>query len=47
MEAREIDEWRDLENLLAAGIHTCHPNCPRYLCKMRRRIKELEATAAP
>lgn len=38
-------EWDALDNLLAAGVHSCHPNCQRPYCRMRRDIAELKAEA--
>lgn len=34
--------YRDMENQLASGIHTCTDTCQRPLCVLHRQMKELE-----
>lgn len=35
-----------LDNLLASGIHTCHANCQRPMCVLRRELKAAQAELA-
>lgn len=43
---RERDEARaELENLKAASIHTCHDQCRRPMCVLRRERDEAKKTA--
>ena len=35
-----------LDNLLASGIHTCHANCQRPMCVLRRKLKAAQAELA-
>ena len=42
MAKREIEEAiRQLENLKASAIHTCHDQCQRPMCVLRRERDEL------
>jgi len=44
---RERDEAkRQFENLKAAAIHTCHDQCQRPMCVLRRERDEARADAA-
>lgn len=38
-----IEAYEALRNEDARGIHTCHDQCTRPLCVLRRRVRELEA----
>ena len=41
---RELEKENErLENILASGIHSCHENCQRPLCVLRRRAEKAEA----
>ena len=41
---RELEkENKRLENIFASGIHSCHENCQRPLCVLRRRAEKAEA----
>jgi len=43
---RERDEAREeLENLKASSIHTCHDQCLRPMCVLRRERDEAKKTA--
>ena len=35
-----------LDNLLASGVHTCHANCQRPMCVLRRKLKAAQAELA-
>ena len=35
-----------LDNLLASGIHTCHANCQRPMCVLRRKLKAAQESLA-
>ena len=35
-----------LDNLFASGIHTCHANCQRPMCVLRRKLKAAQAELA-
>ena len=41
---RELEKENErLENIFASGIHSCHENCQRPLCVLRRRAEKAEA----
>lgn len=41
---RELEkENKRLENIFASGVHSCHENCQRPLCVLRRRAEQAEA----
>lgn len=40
-EVKRITKERD--DLDANGIHTCHDNCTRHFCVMRRRMRDAQA----
>ena len=45
--AKLLTEAADrLDNLLASGIHTCHANCQRPMCVLRRKLKAAQAELA-
>jgi len=35
-----------IAELEANGVHSCHPECPRPVCVLQRRVAELEAERA-
>ena len=41
MERERSDAIRQFENLKAAAIHTCHEQCQRPMCVLRRERDEL------
>jgi hypothetical protein len=43
---RELAEAkREIERLDVAGIHTCHADCPRYACALKRERDQARAAA--
>lgn len=36
------EQAAEIERLQLDGIHTCHANCPRTACVLRRRVVELQ-----
>ena len=52
--ANSVDDAADLilaqaariAELEANGVHSCHPECPRPVCVLQRRVAELEAERA-